>query len=206
MQANSPWAYMPSQTALILADFHTVFLPRLPAVEAQACIAAAAKARQWALAHGVHVIHCLVDIDDEIPPTCLRAERLKGMLNNMRADGGANAIEAPELSEEVDAAVSKGKEVTFKRQPGLLSVLTSAGLLEFLQKEHVRSLVVCGISTSACVLRSVFAAADQGFVVSILKNAIADPDPEFGNMVLEKLISAQATVLDTEQLLQQMFV
>jgi nicotinamidase-related amidase len=65
-------------------------------------------------------------------------------------------------------------EKVFIRTPGVISALLSPGLKDALQVKQVRSLIVCGLSTSGCVLSTVRAATDEGFVVTVVEDACAD--------------------------------
>lgn len=213
---SSPFAYPPQQTALLLMDFLALFPSLLPQETWESTLATAIKMRKWALENDILIVHCLIDVDTEPASTCLGKDRLKGMLEMLRADGGKGAAEIAGLatpSASTGTAVGvkaaggvRQAEVTVKRQPGLLSVLKSEGLTELLEDRGIKSLVLCGVSTSACVLRTVCAAADEGFVVTVVKDGVADPEVEVGEMVLERLIARQAHVLGSENLLQEFSV
>lgn len=47
-------------------------------------------------------------------------------------------------------------------------------LHEYLQKNNIKSLYVCGLLTGVCVLNSVFSAFNHGYHVSIIENCCSD--------------------------------
>lgn len=52
-------------------------------------------------------------------------------------------------------------ELTFVRRPGYISALKSPGLMEFLHEKGIESLILTGLSTSCCVLRTALQATDE---------------------------------------------
>ena len=70
-----------SQTALLLLDFHSLFVQRLEVT---------AKMRTWAKPHGIQVIHALIDINALPVPN---ADRLAGIAATMKSSGSEEPAE-----------------------------------------------------------------------------------------------------------------
>jgi nicotinamidase-related amidase len=137
---TTPGHYGPSQTALLLLDFHSLFVQRIGGPEASTALEVAAKMRTWAKSQGIQVIHALIDIHAVPSPTCKYTDKLAGIAATMKS----NVSEEPaELLES-----SPGGDFTFTRIPGHVSALKSPGLDDFLQKKGIKSLVLTGLSTS----------------------------------------------------------
>lgn len=84
---STPAFYGPSQTALLIMDFHQFIVDR--AGERSECAAqTAGEIRQWALSKGITVIHTLIDIDDKPFPTRKNHERIAGLVETVKKDGG----------------------------------------------------------------------------------------------------------------------
>jgi len=78
-----------------------------------------------------------------------------------------------------DVAPAEGETVITKESPN--------AFLDTPLEEHLRSigaerLVVCGMMTSMCVDATARAASDLGFTVTVLRDACAAPDLEFGGV------------------------
>ncbi|RLV84281.1 hypothetical protein JA9_004932 [Meyerozyma sp. JA9] len=186
---SSPSYYKPSETALLLLDFHSAFLGF--AAAAPAALEKAASLRTWAKAQGIHVIHAL--ISDEIQPSKLSraSDKLSGFLDTIKKSGGH--VEAAKLLEGAD------NEPKFLRRPGLISALTSSDIREHLQKQGIKSLILTGISSSNCVMRTGIMATELDFVTTVISDACADPQQDIHEVVMTKILPGRAHVTTAEE-------
>ena len=138
------------------------------------------------------IIHALVDPTTSPSPTTKGGEKLGAYIAAMVASGGV--AEAAELNEGRNA-----NDMTFTRAPGITSALLSPGLMEYLNEGGVKSLIVCGLSTSGAVLRTAMPATDAGFVVTVVEDACADPAQDVHDMVVGKVLPARAWVMTLEE-------
>lgn len=100
-----------------------------------------------------------------------------------------------------------GEPVVQKAHPNAFRDTGLRGILDDLEVDH---LVVAGMMTSLCVDATVRAAADQGLTVTVLADACAAPDLEFGGRTvaaadvhaafLAALADSYATVVATDDL------
>lgn len=198
---STPGHYGPSQTALILLDFQSVVIHKNAGPKAPAALEVAINMRTWALSQGIQVIHALVNTTLAPFPTCKDIERFKLIISSIKLNGGSD--EAPELLEG-----GPGTEVTFSRRPGYISAFKSPGLPEFLQKNGIKSLIITGLATSAVVLRTALAGADDEYVVTVLSDACADPEEETHNFLVAKVFSQRgytATAVEFQQQFEKVF-
>jgi nicotinamidase-related amidase len=77
-----------------------------------------------------------------------------------------------------------------------VSAFAGSDLDVLLRALGIRSLVLCGISTSGVVLSTLRAAADLDFELTVLRDACADADPEVDRVLLERVFPSQADVID----------
>ncbi|KAF3002094.1 hypothetical protein E8E13_009706 [Curvularia kusanoi] len=190
---TTPGHYTPSQTALLLLDFHELFIAKAAGPSAGAAVRTAARLRSWAKDLGIPVLHCLIDAEGSPFPTAKGYDRLVGIVK-MLASG-----EPAELTEELTEGGS-GEEKTFTRRPGYVSALKSPGLLEWLRNRGIRSLVLAGLSTSGCVLRTACAACDEEFVVTVVGDACADVRGDLHEGCLEA-VGMRGFVVGAEELI-----
>ena len=182
---STPGHYGPSQTALLLLDFHSMFVQKAGGPKAVAALEVAAKMRTWAKSQGIQVIHGLIDINAAPFPTCKDADRLAGL---------AAAMKSSDDEEPAELLEGGGDDVTFTRRPGYVSALKSPGLDDFLQKKGIKSLVLAGLSTSGCVLRTAVTASDAEYVVSVISDGCADPVEGVHDIVVGKLLNNRGYV------------
>lgn len=182
---TAPGYYGPSQTALLLLDFHTMFVERIGGPPAQAAQNVAVRMKAWAKSQGILVVHALNDINSTPFPTCKDAGMFESVMVAMRLSGG----------EEVAALRGDGDdEITFIRRTGYVSALRSPGLDDLLKAKGIKSLILTGLSTSSCVLRTAVAASDAEYVVSVISDACADNVEGVHDVVVEKLLNNRGYV------------
>jgi nicotinamidase-related amidase len=181
---SAPGHYGPSQTALLLLDFYTMFVEKAAGPKGRVALDIAVRMRTWAKAQGIAVIHCLLDASASPPATCKDADRFAGILAAMKASG---AMESAELNEG-------GGDVTFETQPGHVSALKAPGLEEFLREKRIKSLVLVGLSTSGCVMRTAIAGTDAEFVVTVISDGCADPHDDLHDILVEKVLNHRGYV------------
>lgn len=188
----NPGHYGPSQTALLLLDFHSVVVEKFCGPKAPAALAVAAGLRTWAKSQGIVVIHALIDTTKEPFPTAKDAKRLEAIMASISNDGGSD--ESPELLQDVTE-----DEPTFSRIPGYVSALQSPGINEFLQAKGIKSLVLAGLSTSGCLLRTAIPATEAEYVVSVISDGCADAGEGVHDFLIEKILPVRAFVLTAAQ-------
>ncbi|KAJ5679370.1 Isochorismatase hydrolase [Penicillium macrosclerotiorum] len=186
----TPGYYGPSQTALLLLDFHSLFVQHVGGLKAPVALGVAAEMRAWARTKGIRVIHCLIDIHATPFATCKDAPRFVEIAKTMQSGGG---------EESTELLTDKGNDVTFTRRPGYVSALKSPGLNEFLQSNGIKSLILTGLSTSGCVTRTALAANDAEYVVSILSDGCADREQEIHDLLIEKMLNNRGFVASSSE-------
>ncbi|KAF5544246.1 isochorismatase hydrolase [Fusarium napiforme] len=185
IDASSPSAYGPSETALLLLDWYSLFIEKIAGPVAEPALKVAIELRDWAKAHNITVVHCLIDANGTPFPACKGVERFQGLLQVMKT------LEQPEPAE---LRADDKDELTFHRVPGHISALKSPGLLDYLKKKGIKSVVLSGLSTSGCVLRTAITATDAEFATTVISDACADADAELHRVILEKIIPSRGHV------------
>ncbi|KAL7946816.1 Isochorismatase-like protein [Trichoderma barbatum] len=184
---TTPGAYEPSQTALLLLDFHTRFVDKAGGPRAPAALQVASQMRIWAKSQGIQVIQCLLDTNATPFPTFKGVQRYAGVIEVMRAAGGGAEVPAVLLEGASD-------DITFTRRPGHGSAFYSPGLDDFLKLKGIRSLILTGLPTSGSVARTAFAACDAEYVVTVISDGCVDPQESVHDMMMESVLGARGWV------------
>lgn len=192
----SPLAYSADQTALLLMDFQGLIVDRCGSIGREA-LAQAVIMRNWALSRKIIVLHSVVDVHGKPPPTCKGAERITAMLESVAGD--PKAAEEPT---EIAFSQSNGEYIALKH-PGFISGLKSKGAMDLLKERDIQSLIICGLSTSGAVLRTAMPATDEGFVVSVIQDACADPVDGLHDTLMKSVLPSRAHVATAEEFLKQ---
>lgn len=193
---SSPSSILASNTALLLLDYQALAISTLGDVGTRA-VQVARRIRHQALDRGVAVLHGVVDINATPAPTSRISERWPRYQARIGQDPSLGA-EVPELLGAREASSGSGTERTFARKPGLVSALSAPGLREELEGRGVRALVVCGVSTSGCVLSTVRDATERGWVVCVVADACADAAPGVHDVLVQSVLPMTAHVLGSD--------
>lgn len=176
--------------ALLLVDLQNDYFPGgafpLPAIDA--CVANAAKVLRWARARGVRVIHVQ---HRELDPAV-------GFLLEGSPGAGTHVAVAP----------ANGEPVVVKRHP---NSFRETALVEALA--GIDTVVVVGAMSNMCVDATARAAADLGYGVTVVEDACAASDLDFGGRTIPAetvhgafmaaLASAYGRVISTQALLSE---
>jgi nicotinamidase-related amidase len=184
---EAPGHYGPQQTALLLLDYSHVIINNVGAT-AHPAVKVAANMRAWAKSHNIETIHALIDFSGATTPlpTYKEPTRLQNLFAHVKTSGGGD-----EPAELLEGTADK----TIYRRLGNISAIHSADVKEYLQGKGVKSLIIMGLSTSGCVLRTSFEASEEGFVVSVVSDGCADPDQEVHDFLFGKVMQRTAFVM-----------
>lgn len=156
--------------------------------------AAALKAR--AKSQKIDVAHALIDDDPENKPRT----NTKG-LERTQQIWSILCSNTEHFTEPQGIRPAEGEdEVVFTRAPGFVSAMTSRKPYDinmWLAEEGYKSLILCGLSTGGCVMRTATSATDAGFVVTVVEDACFDK-AEVHKVVAGDLLPMRANVFSLE--------
>lgn len=190
---SSPLAYKPSETAILLLDFQNLTVNML-ADDGKAALTKAKTMRDWALSKNMLVMHSIVDLDATPRQNAKGRERYPIYMEMAKKNPDA-AKEPADIAANPD----NENEVVVYKQLGFVSGLKSKGAMETLSQHGIKSLVICGLSTSGAALRTSLAAADEGFVVTVIEDACADRVDGLHEMLVKHAMPMTAHVAGAEE-------
>ena len=191
---GTPGHYRPQQTALLLLDY-SHFIINNTGAKAHSAVKVATSMRAWARSHGIEVIHCLIDFSGDTDPlhTYKDLSRLQGLIARVQTSESGS-----EPAELLEGAADK----TFYRRLGNISAIHPADVKQYLRGKGIKSLVIMGLSTSGCVLRTSFEAAEEGFVVTIISDGCADRDQDVHEVLFSKVLQQAAFAMTAAEFQQ----
>lgn len=191
---SSPLAYDASQTALLLLDFQNLIVGML-GDDGKVALAKAKTMRDWALSKNMLVLHSIIDINGEPRNDAKGRDRFPAY----QAMAKQNPEAAQECRDIAATTDSDKDEVVVLKQLGFVSGLKAKGAMEVLRERKIRSLIVCGLSTSGAALRTSLVATDEGFVVTMIEDACADRVEGLHEMLARHAIPMTAHVSKAEE-------
>ncbi|KAL2210604.1 Isochorismatase hydrolase [Sarocladium strictum] len=179
-----------SKTALLILDLQNGIMKRFSG-DVSSYFSRAAEAVNAARSAGVTVIYV---------KTCFRAghpdvSRTNASFERISAMGGfVEGDDSVAISSEV--APVDGDIIVTKRR---VSAFTGSDLEVVLRSLGVGHLVLAGVATGGAVLSTLRQAADMDYKATVLRDLCMDRDPESHRVLLEKIFTKQAEVLDAAE-------
>jgi nicotinamidase-related amidase len=195
---NHPSHHNPSATALLLLDYHSKYLDFIQDADAKSNLISAVKTLiSTARANKIPILHCLIDTNKDPAPTSKLFERWHTTAKPAFMENPALVAEYPDFA-MIEATPTF--ERTFLRRAGHISALKSDGLLSTLKDDlGVKSLIMCGLSSSGCLLSTARQASDEDFVVGIVEDGCWDSKPDMHKAVMEGLLAPHAWTLGLDE-------
>ncbi|MDD7917795.1 cysteine hydrolase family protein [Actinomycetospora callitridis] len=170
--------------ALLVMDFQAGFLDLFD--ESEPVVARAAAALEATRRAAGPVVHLRVAFPPDGPPVP-RANRMFGEQFRGRMVEGTDDVAVPDR-----LAPRPGEPVVTRRRTGPFA---GSDLAPVLRGLGVDGLVLCGVSTGGVVTSTVCAAADEDLALTVLSDAVGDPDPDLHAALLRGLLPQHARVV-----------
>jgi nicotinamidase-related amidase len=179
----------PKTTAFLFMDFQNGVMPRV-GDRADEILRHAKSILDAARAAGACVVFVRVAFRAGYPELSDR-----NPMAAMVKTSGMLQLDSPE-AQIIDALAPRPAEpVVVKHRVGPFA---GTDLAPILRAHGADTLVLLGVSTSGVVLSTVRHAADEDYRVVVVEDACADPDAEVHRVLMEKVLSRQATVTRSE--------
>jgi nicotinamidase-related amidase len=143
-----------------------------------------ARAIEAARAHGVRVIHVVMEYRPGAPEA---NPRTRGNRFTQSFQHGMPAARIPQ------ALQPKGDDLVLASRRASAFVGTDLELL--LRSQGVRALALTGLGTSGVVLATFIAAADLDYELTVLADGCGDPSAELHSLLLQRVFSLRAQVV-----------
>jgi nicotinamidase-related amidase len=182
----------PKRTALLVMDYQAGVLSRLP--EADSLLARTAEAISYVRDRGGHIGYVRVAFEDDdfaaVPPTSMMGARVAALGRAFHADSPATAIHDLVAPEPEDIVVRKTRVGAF----------STTDLDDQLRRRGIDTLLLAGLSTSGVLLSTVLDARDRDYLVFVLADLSADPEPGVHEFLIQRIFPRQAHVITSADL------
>ncbi|KAG8162305.1 hypothetical protein KVR01_008070 [Diaporthe batatas] len=198
-KANQPEYYGPSQTALLFLDYQNVLFAMIPdEVTRQGVLNSAKQLLDTARNSNAVIIHCLIDTNIDPPPTSKIYDQWFQINKPALQANPELAKEHPELAPPSKS--TNARELVSLRLPGPRSAFVNKDLLPLLQRKlGIKSLIIGGIATSGAVIGTALQGIDEGFVTTVVRDAVWDPNQQVHEDLLNVVLPVSGYVVSTQE-------
>lgn len=194
-----------SQTALLVLDMQNELIdPKgkvgsegfAKVVEERQLIAKARQVLDAARDKGVLVAYVRVGFRADYADAISQSARLKRLRKMNAIVIGTWGLEFPE------AIKPRPDEMIYTKRA--VNPFFNTGLLTWLHRHGVTTLALCGVYTHMVVDSAARYADDSGFVVKVLEDCCASPDPELHRVECEKILPLFGTVISSREFIDSL--
>jgi nicotinamidase-related amidase len=182
----------PQRTALLMMDYQPSILGALPDTGRLLSVARAGIDHVRSIGGRVGYVRVAFDHGDiaRFPPNSMMGARIKSA-------GRAMHVDSPTTTVHPDLGPQPGDLVMRKVRVGAFS---TTDLHAQLQAVGVENLILAGVHTSGVVLTTVREAHDLDYLVVVLSDACADPDPSVHDFLIEHIFPKQSYCTTSDSL------
>lgn len=183
-----PIAPDPAHTALLVLDCQPAILAALP--ESEALLGRVEEAVADVRAQGGTIAYVRVgftEADWEAIPPANKSFAPLARHRVMHHEDPAAAIHERLAPQNGDIVVRKTR----------FGGMSTTDLDRQLRERGITTLVLSGISTSGAVLSTAIDAADRDYLLYVLSDGVADPDPEVHRLLLDRVLPTRAHIVDS---------
>lgn len=151
----------------------------------------------------------IIDIQEKLMPVVQDKEQV--FLNTNRLLKTAQILNIPTIITEqypnglghtcTDIEIPENTQVIEKI---CFSCLQSQQVIETLQKHHIKSLIIGGVESHICVLKTALEAMNTGLEVHVVADAVSSRTAENKQIALERMKQSGAFIVSTEMILFQL--
>lgn len=194
-----------SQTALLVLDMQNELIdPKgkvgsegfAKVVEERQLIAKTRQVLDAARDKGVPVAYVRVGFRADYADAISQSARLKRLKKMNAIVIGTWGLEFPE------AIRPRPDEMIYTKRA--VNPFFNTGLLTWLHRHGVTTLALCGVYTHMVVDSAARYADDSGFVVKVLEDCCASPDPELHRVECEKILPLFGTVISSREFIDSL--
>ncbi|HQV78851.1 MAG TPA: hydrolase [Chitinophagales bacterium] len=151
----------------------------------------------------------VIDIQEKLMPVVQDATNL--FLNANRLIKAANTLQLPILiTEQYPSGLGNTcKEIEQIEQAKIIekicfSCMQSQQILDRLKQNNIKSIIVCGVESHICVLKTALDALANNFDVHVVADAVSSRTNANKNLALERMRQSGAFIVSTEMVLFQL--
>lgn len=151
----------------------------------------------------------VIDVQEKLMPVMQDAPQVFANVN--RLIKGAEALQIPVIITEqypkglgntcAEVEIPQGLQPIEKM---CFSCMQSDTVLQQLKERHISSLIVCGVESHICVLKTTLEALENHFEVHVVADAVSSRTIANKQLALERLRQSGAFVVSTEMILFQL--
>lgn len=188
----------PKRSALLVMDFQTAIVSRIPASEG--IVSTVSNAIATARSKGMLVAHSWAafaegDVE-QLSPNNLMFARFKEDPQFLAAFSTTSPV-----AQIIDQLKPQPEDVIIRRvRPGPFVFGPSIETHKLFKERGIDTLIIAGIATSGCVLSTVRQAADLDYALYVLEDGCADQDEEVQRVLMGKVLIRQAHVIKSAEL------
>lgn len=161
---------------------------------------------QTGLPHREHTALLVIDVQERLMPVIHEKEKIFDNVNKLLKGAEILGLETIVTEQYPKGLGNTCAEVSITEKASVIekvcfSCMLSEPVNEQLKLTNVKDLIVCGVESHICVLKTTLEAIQQGYRVHVVADAVSSRTAENKQLALERMRQSGAFIVSTEMIL-----
>ena len=153
-----------------------------------------------------HTALLVIDVQERLMPVIFEKEKLFDNVNKLLRGAEILGLETLVTEQYPKGLGNTCKEIQLGENPNIVEKVCFSSMLsepvsDWLKLSNVKSLIICGVESHICVLKSTLDALAQGYQVHVVADAVSSRTVENKQIALERMRQAGAFITSVEMIL-----
>lgn len=153
-----------------------------------------------------HTALLVIDVQERLMPVIFEQEKIFSNVNKLLRGAEILGLETIVTEQYPKGLGNTCKEVELGANPTLIekvcfSCMLSEPVNEQLKLTNVKSLIICGVESHICVLKTTLDALNAGYEVHVVADAVSSRSAESKQLALDRMRQAGAFITSVEMIL-----
>ena len=156
-----------------------------------------------------HTALLVIDVQERLMPVIFENDKIFANVNKLLRGAEILNLETIITEQYPKGLGNTCKEIQVGENPNIIEKTCFSSLLsnevnDQLKLTNVKSLIICGVESHICVLKTALDALKAGYEVHIVADAVSSRTPENKQLAIERLRQAGAYISSVEMILFQL--
>lgn len=153
-----------------------------------------------------HTALLVIDVQERLMPVIYESEKIFANVNKLLRGAEILSLETIITEQYPKGLGNTCKEVQLPENPNIIekvcfSCMLSEPVNEQLKLTNIKDIIVCGVESHICVLKTTLDALKAGYNVHVVADAVSSRTAENKQLALERMRQSGAFIASTEMIL-----
>jgi len=158
------------------------------------------------IAQREHTALLVIDVQERLMPVIHQKEKVFDNVNKLIKGAEILGLETIITEQYPKGLGNTCEEIQLPESPNIIEKVCFSSMLSELVSEqlkltNIKSLILCGVESHICVLKTALDALKDGYEVHVVADAVSSRTPENNQLAIERMRQAGAFITSVEMIL-----